>query len=28
LCLTLLKQIKKWSGKHYEKIYQIYKTKY
>ena len=26
-CLTSLKQIKKWSGKHYEKIYQIYKTK-
>ena len=27
-CLTSLKQIKKWSGKHYEKIYQIYKKKY
>ena len=26
-CLTSLKQIKSWSGKHYEKIYQIYKTK-
>ena len=26
-CLTSLKQIKKWSGKHYEKIYQVYKTK-